>query len=89
MVEICKMMTLSTAHIRKETADYIVNNELASASSEYMDIIYTHPCTPLADDYPEDLLQCLEFARSHGCDFLRLDRDGEIYSDIGLPIFEW
>ena len=95
-MEISKMLTLSTGHITRDTA-----NLLESLADEYEDIIgspiiykkgdygwFVHIPEEL-DEYsiPYDLLQVLEFAKRHDCDWLCLDCDGQEIEF--LPQYEW
>lgn len=95
-MEISKMITISTAHIRKETAD-----DLGSTmNTRYVGWMQWFSYYDKADygwfiptDYvefemlPKDLADCIRFALRHGCDWLCLDCDGEIVDS--LPTYEW
>ena len=37
--------------------------------------------------FPEDLQRCMDYAKAHGCAYLRLDCDGDHEEE--LPRFEW
>ena len=93
---ISKMLTISTAHISKKTADLLdfegKNNVLQDIvvipKDEYGWFIYPYP-----DDekklavLPNDLRACIHFARKNGCSVLCLDRD---YDEVAeLPTYEW
>lgn len=84
-LEINKMLTLSIAHISEATNSFIDNEDIASACDEYGWIIYTFPIN--GKEYPEDLQRCLELARENNCEYLRIDREGEIISE--LQTFDW
>ena len=89
-LEICKMLTLSTAHITQETSEYIRREDVASFSSEYGFIIYTTPYEEVENPntyYPADLRALVEFAKAQGCDYLRLDRDGKTLAQF--PTYDW
>ena len=99
---ISKMLTVSTAHIRKETAEFIENvcidNTLSKlivydktahyndCSEEYGWFIYCNVNLPDLK-VPTDLLKLIKFTKSSGCDWLCLDRDAEIVD--GLDFYEW
>lgn len=100
-MEITKMLTISTAHIRKETTKFIdkvcKNNDLSrliiydktahydGCTEQYGWFIYCN--VDLEDlDVPEDLLKLIKFTKNNNCDWLCLDRDAEIVD--GLDFYE-
>jgi hypothetical protein len=97
--EICKMLTLSTAHVSQETAalldgrqtHYVAEVPVTFAKGDYG--WFVHVPDPRDSDPEEeqnwapDLAACIAFARGLGCDWLCLDRDGETVGD--LPTYEW
>ena len=101
-MEISKMLTISTAHIRKDTAEFIENvcrdNTLSKlivydktaryngCSEEYGWFIYCNVALPDLN-VPEDLLKVMCFARDNDCAWLCLDRDGEILDYF--ETYEW
>jgi hypothetical protein len=101
-MEISKMLTISTCHITKETAKFIDNvckdNNLSilivyDKSAKYSDctekygwFIYCNVALPDLN-VPEDLLKVMCFTRDNNCDWLCLDRDGEVVD--GLDVYEW
>ena len=93
-LEIAKILTLSTAHIRPETAERLDNGLkglIPVYKYEYGWIIFSTAATYHEEDYatlPEDLKACVSLAVKHGCDWLRLDCDGERYEGL-LPLYEW
>ena len=101
-MEIAKMLTISTAHIRKETAEFIdkvcEDNNLSNLgvynkTAKYIGSIehygwFIYCNVDLPDlNVPKDLLKVMCFARDNNCDWLCLDRDGEIID--GLDEYEW
>lgn len=102
-LEICKMLTLSTAHIKPYTAELLMT-EFATSEWEGLTVYDKSYITPdsygwfiyirdqLPDDeadssIPADLLACVELALKHGCTVLCLDRDGS--TTALLPEYEW
>ena len=91
MLEICKMLTISTAHITKETADMLSISEtdlIVYDKDEYgwwiavCDIdLYE------LSGVPDDLAACVRLAMQNGCEWLCLDCDGEVVDC--LPTYEW
>jgi hypothetical protein len=97
--EISKMLTLSTAHIRRSTSEllqfktddvpfcfdktdagWIVLVSDKAFGTKGVEII-----DPLT--VPSDLKTVLAYARSLGCEWLCLDRDGDV--NPNLPTWEW
>ena len=103
-MKITKMLTISTAHVKKETAKFIddvcKNNALSNLivydktahygvlSEEYGWFIYCN--VDLEDlNVPEDLLKVMCFTRDNDCDWLCIDRDGKVISSKYLDVYEW
>ena len=95
-LEICKMLTISTAHIKEETAKILEDH--SSSLIDYDLVIYDKDefgwWIHLPDeDYkelhnvPDDLKVCLNLAVENGCEWLCLDCDGEVVDC--LPTYEW
>lgn len=91
------MMTVSTAHLKKETVSYlkaicndIINfnvwNPVAYKKDEYGFFIYTEPDErDWIDDEPErlkELKQAIKLAADEGCEWICFDRDGSICPDL-------
>lgn len=87
-MEISKMLILSTAHITEKTAkelDYAIgriDSGVDLCVYEKKDYGYF---VHIPDDWderiiPSDLVDCLRLAVNDGCEWLCLDRDGEITS---------
>lgn len=95
-MEITKMLTISTAHITKETALLLdictdgVVREISNpvySKGDYGWFIYIG-CNDSDDPFiPNDLRKCLKLAENNDCDWLCLDRDAEIVD--GLDKYEW
>lgn len=101
-MEITKMLTISTAHITQETAELldkvckdggysrlIVYNKVAKyigGTEEYGWFIYCKVGLPDLN-VPEDLLKVMCFARDNDCDWLCLDRDGDVVDS--LDKYKW
>lgn len=95
-MEICKMLTLSTAHITKETANTL--KERSAHWADYDLVIYdkdtfgwwihiSEEGTEDLHSVPADLVACINFALDNGCEWLCIDCDGPI--EESLPIYEW
>lgn len=99
MAEITKMLTLSTAHIRPETANLLetepetnhmclsVYQKLADGESCGWFIYLGRPGT--ARHIPADLHACMRLARSNDCGILCLDRDGPEDASLTDYSGEW
>lgn len=98
-MEITRMLTISTTHISKETADLLAGNypmnlvpvwEMSVGiydKEEYGWYIYSTVGERIHPSMPEDLAACLRLAHYHQCGVLCLDDDGEIVE--GLPVYDW
>ena len=92
-MEIARMLTLSTAHIKEETANFL-NDESRECLTVYpklefgwfifLDTKYFEDELKLI---PEDLAAVLKYAKESGCEWLCLDSDGPITAD--LPQYDW
>ena len=80
--EIQSFLTLSTAHITRETSDRLTEN--GYNYGEYGHFIYVGG--PLWD-VSGDVLDVKNYARSCGCHYILLDRDGDTVDK--LPTYEW
>lgn len=82
-----KLITISTTHVSGNTAAWINFYNTATIrykKGEYGWVIFV---MDYGDIYlPNDLRVVLDFARENGCDWICLDRDGEI---VDLDIYEW
>lgn len=90
-LEIAKMLTLSTAHIKKETAEFLNNPNsdlIVFAKGEYGWFISGEWIQEeLIPDIPEDLIKIVHLAQENECLWICLDRDGEEIE--GLPVYKW
>ena len=90
-MEISKMITVSTGHISKETAELLENDNIYGLivyqKDEYGWFIFLSE----EDDYyvsiPDELLKLIKFAKDLGCSWLCLDRDGDVLEY--LEVFDW
>lgn len=90
-MEIDKIITLSTAHITKETYNLLENHpsEVCTAlyrKNRYGWFIYV-PDELDNISVPKDLNKLFEFARRHDCVWLCLDCDGNKVDF--LPVYDW
>lgn len=95
-LEIDKILTLSTAHITKETSEWLsseyqrkANYPLIVYDYEYgwVIVILSEGESPLYNDIPPDLAVLYHWCFEYKIGFLRLDQDGDT-SDL-FPTFEW
>ena len=100
MLEITRCLTISTAHISKETEEKLkvesYQNNMCLCVYDRLDFgwwinvddvareVLEDPS--LAEDVPEDLVACLKLAVEHDCQLLCLDCDGLVVDD--LPVYE-
>lgn len=99
--DICKMITISSAHITEETAKALdkepVTNKYGLSvynKSDYGWFIYLPENIRKSDDkesseeetLPKDLKACIKFADNKECEWLCIDFDGP---EVDLPIYEW
>ena len=96
---ISKILTISTAHISKETAQLL---ESANANwvedeaniilavykkSDYGWFIFVDPFCFDDRNIPNDLLKVIKFTKDNNCEWLCLDSDGEVLDC--LDVYEW
>lgn len=94
MLEINKVLTISSAYISSATAallDADAFNSLCVFDKSnhyhyYGWYIYCDTYIPDDEDIPEDLVTCIEYALKNDCGILCLDCDGAVVED--LPVFE-
>lgn len=89
-LEISRILTISTAHIRSQTARLMDMDAIHIgfySAGEFGYHIWTFGWENYRDMMPEDLKICIKYAAEHGCDWLCLDGDAETVSD--LPVYEW
>lgn len=97
MLEITKMLTLSTAHISYDTAtklDAAVSHQQFGACVVYNKDSYgwfiyidSNALAESRNGVPTDLLACIELALAEGCAVLCLDADANEVDE--LPCYEW
>ena len=94
-LEISRTLTISTAHIRSQTARMMDMGAIHAGFYSAGEFGY-HILTVGWEDYsdvmhgdaiPDDLKACVKFAAKHGCDWLCLDTDARTVPD--LPVYEW
>lgn len=87
-VEIVKMLDLSMHHITPETAEWIRTNNVSSYESEYGFVIPSSLYVTGDIEMPKDLKLLLAYAEEVGCDYILLDRDGQLVGSK-LPTYDW
>ena len=100
-LEISKILTISTAHIKQETGELLHNNNEANCKlpvyykkDEYGCFVFCNKDymkdaiqDQSYEEIPQDLWRCMVLARIFDCDYLCLDCDGTIVD--GLQTYEW
>lgn len=95
-MEITRMLTISTAHISRETAATLDFDDDTLAweccisiykKENYGWLIYASDAETEDPDMPDDLGACIRLARKNDCEWLCLDCDGEILET--LPTYDW
>lgn len=94
-MEITRMLTISTAHVSKETAaklDYEDGFAWECCLAIYRKedcgwLIFVDAANLSSKSIPEDLKACLALARAKNCEWLCLDCDGEALGI--LPTYDW
>lgn len=97
-MQIDKMLTISTAHIPKHTAEALGGLSDHLEAKLHEDVMYTPWCdygwvfwasqeTGMFEDEHPELAAVLRFAHNYGCDFVRLDCDANPIE--ALPTFDW
>ena len=91
-MEISKMLTVSTAHITKTTAELLddgVRDLIVYPKAEYGWFILI-PSSDVIDSLHivmSDLMRLLKLAKDLGCEWLCLDCDGEVLDY--MTTYEW
>lgn len=91
-LDIAKILTLSTAHIKPETATMLDNepntDDLGLSvynKAGYGWFIYIDSVIDDAFDHlPQDLTACIAFAKKQECEWLCLDADGEEIEELNI-----
>ena len=87
-IEIENILTISTSHITEETAAVLENMELVVYKKGNCGwFIYVDSANAIMDTIPNDLKECLGFAKSLRCNILCLDSDGPIVENMG--VYSW
>ena len=90
-MDITRCLTISTAHIKKSTANMVDAEEIFDMVVYKKDElgwwIVTSPNILRDPDVPSDLKTCVELALQYDCEWLCLDRDGEVLDN--LPTYDW
>ena len=87
-MEITKMLTVSTANISMETAELLDGDISIVVYNKGVYGWFIHiPDDPEEYDIPQDLLKLMNFAKDLDCEWLCLDRDGEVLDY--LETFDW
>lgn len=84
-MEITKLFTLSTSHIKQESIDFIESAVLSYFQNSYGYIIYINNLN--LDGFPQDLIGCINLAKSNDCYWLHFDVDGMIIEE--LATYDW
>lgn len=94
MLEIQKMIILSTAHITEQTAKLLdkepEENSMTISVYKKSEYGWFLPIENISYDtaaVPEDLKKVIAFAKDHGCSWLCLDCDGPILEY--LDTYKW
>lgn len=78
-MNISKLLTLSTAHLKPVTRDFLVLESikgyygLSVYTNEYGFFVYVDAEEP--KNIPCDLSDCLQLAKEYGCEWIKFDRD--------------
>lgn len=97
-LEIAPMLVLSTAHLTRETSDWLESIDWVKegpAGGPYLDygfFSYVHDdnaCFPSAPhapegEFPADLWAIYEFACARGCSYVLIDRDADTIDGLAI-----
>lgn len=90
-MDITKCLTISILHIKKSTAVMLYAEEVFDMvvyrKDEFGWWIVTSPNILRDPEIPLDLKACVELALQYDCEWLCLDRDGEVLDN--LPTYDW
>ncbi|MCC0054497.1 MAG: hypothetical protein H6883_00010 [Rhodobiaceae bacterium] len=94
-LDIRSFVVISTAHVSEATPRCLETGHVEDRPwaggpyGTYGWFLYAHDENrgAGADAIPDDLMAVMEWARSQGCHYLLLDRDGDTVD--GLDIYEW
>lgn len=91
------LLTISTAHIRKSTSEWLgdqIKSDISSLTvinkNDSGFFIYMPECDEKTyKEIPDDLRACMEFAKENGAQLLCLDSDGPVMEYDGLEVYQW
>lgn len=94
-LDIRSLIVISTAHVSEATARRLDTTPVeewpwvGGRYSSYGWFLYAHDeNTAVGDDaIPDDLMAVMKWVFSQGCDYVLLDRDGDVVD--GLGIYDW
>lgn len=80
------MLTVSSIHIRRQDANLLdaMSYNVACYESEYGWVVW---CDSVTAGFSREFRKLISFAKMNGCDWLRIDRDGEELE--GFRKFDW
>lgn len=91
-MEICKMLTISTAHISFDTMRHLQDDDTGVIAYpkeldgvRYGYVILADGSEEYLDEAPDDLRACIELALDNDCAWLVIDCDGEVLNE--LPVY--
>jgi hypothetical protein len=89
-LEIEKLIALSSAHVDRVTMEMIAEHDagVIAYPNEYGAFLWIGELFVLdPEKTPEDLAAVIEFARRQDCDWIKLDRDGQVSDE--LKTYDW
>lgn len=84
---ITKVLEISTAHIKEDTAKWLSQEDCLLVSYEKGEYGWIVLVPEEGETIPQDLQQIFEVARSNGCNWVMLDRDA--FTIENLPVYDW
>ena len=89
---ITRALDASTVHITQEDAQNLDRGDAVACYTldEYGWLVYVGEPESDLENYPgfsDAFLGLISSCREHGCEYLRLDKDGADYDD--MPTFDW
>lgn len=85
-----RIVVMSTAHLQESTFRALDGTQWPISfvnCDGYGTILRLTSDDYQEDAYPEDLIDCIEFAKNSGCDYIRFERDGAEYKS--LQKYQW
>lgn len=99
-LEIAPMLFLSTAHLKKETAELMDRidagschpaehplNHVCFDAVEYGYLIWANPDEESIQHYPEEIAAAVRLAKANGCRYIKYDCDVEAIKE--LMTYDW